>query len=101
MQPAAFQPPAKQYITGCILAGGKGSRMGGIDKGLRSAAAGVDGSADINGRLCLLLIRGLHAHCAHHAPGRGQVPTGPTAALEKHRPNMGSALSRLLPDDVL
>ncbi len=35
MLPAAFQPPAKQHITGCILAGGKGSRMGGVDKGLQ------------------------------------------------------------------
>ena len=32
---AAFQPSAKQHITGCILAGGKGSRMGGVDKGLQ------------------------------------------------------------------
>jgi molybdopterin-guanine dinucleotide biosynthesis protein A len=35
MLPVAFQPPAKQHITGCILAGGKGSRMGGVDKGLQ------------------------------------------------------------------
>jgi molybdopterin-guanine dinucleotide biosynthesis protein A len=32
---AAFHPPAKHQITGCILAGGKGSRMGGVDKGLQ------------------------------------------------------------------
>jgi len=35
MLPAAFHPPAKQHITGCILAGGRASRMGGVDKGLQ------------------------------------------------------------------
>jgi molybdopterin-guanine dinucleotide biosynthesis protein A len=35
MLPAAFHPPAKHLITGCILAGGRGSRMGGVDKGLQ------------------------------------------------------------------
>ena len=35
MLAAAFQPPAKHQITGCILAGGTGSRMGGVDKGLQ------------------------------------------------------------------
>ena len=35
MLPAAFPPPAKHQITGFILAGGKGSRMGGLDKGLQ------------------------------------------------------------------
>jgi len=35
MLPAVFQPPAKHQITGCILAGGRGSRMGGVDKGLQ------------------------------------------------------------------
>ena len=34
MQPA-FASPNKHNITGCILAGGKGSRMGGVDKGLQ------------------------------------------------------------------
>ena len=35
MLPAAFHPPAKHHITGCILAGGRASRMGGVDKGLQ------------------------------------------------------------------
>ena len=35
MLPAAFQPPVKHNITGCILAGGRASRMGGVDKGLQ------------------------------------------------------------------
>jgi len=35
MLPVAFQPPAKHHITGCILAGGRASRMGGVDKGLQ------------------------------------------------------------------
>jgi molybdopterin-guanine dinucleotide biosynthesis protein A len=35
MLPAAFHPPVKHNITGCILAGGRGSRMGGADKGLQ------------------------------------------------------------------
>jgi molybdopterin-guanine dinucleotide biosynthesis protein A len=35
MLPAAFHPPSKEHITGCILAGGRGSRMGGVDKGLQ------------------------------------------------------------------
>jgi molybdopterin-guanine dinucleotide biosynthesis protein A len=35
MLPSAFHPPAKHNITGCILAGGRGSRMGGVDKGLQ------------------------------------------------------------------
>jgi molybdopterin-guanine dinucleotide biosynthesis protein A len=34
MQPA-FVSPNKHNITGCILAGGRGSRMGGVDKGLQ------------------------------------------------------------------
>ena len=29
-----MQPPGKQDITGLVLAGGRGSRMGGLDKGL-------------------------------------------------------------------
>jgi molybdopterin-guanine dinucleotide biosynthesis protein A len=33
MQPT-FVSPSKHNITGCILAGGQGSRMGGVDKGL-------------------------------------------------------------------
>ena len=35
MLPAAFHPPVKNNITGCILAGGRASRMGGVDKGLQ------------------------------------------------------------------
>ena len=35
MLPAAFQPPVKHNITGCVLAGGRASRMGGVDKGLQ------------------------------------------------------------------
>jgi molybdopterin-guanine dinucleotide biosynthesis protein A len=35
MLPAAFHPPVKHQITGCILAGGRASRMGGVDKGLQ------------------------------------------------------------------
>jgi molybdopterin-guanine dinucleotide biosynthesis protein A len=35
MLPAAFHPPVKTIITGCILAGGRGLRMGGVDKGLQ------------------------------------------------------------------
>ena len=35
MLPAAFHPPAKHHITGCILAGGRALRMGGVDKGLQ------------------------------------------------------------------
>lgn len=35
MLPSAFHPPAKHHITGCILAGGRASRMGGVDKGLQ------------------------------------------------------------------
>ena len=35
MLPAALQPPVKHNITGCILAGGRASRMGGVDKGLQ------------------------------------------------------------------
>jgi len=35
MLPAAFAPPIKNNITGCILAGGRASRMGGVDKGLQ------------------------------------------------------------------
>ena len=35
MLPAALQPPVKHNITGCILAGGQASRMGGVDKGLQ------------------------------------------------------------------
>ena len=35
MLPAAFHTPVKNNITGCILAGGRASRMGGVDKGLQ------------------------------------------------------------------
>ena len=35
MLPAAFHTPVKNNITGCILAGGQASRMGGVDKGLQ------------------------------------------------------------------
>ena len=35
MRAAAFPPPVKHNITGCILAGGRASRMGGVDKGLQ------------------------------------------------------------------
>ena len=35
MLPTAFHPPVKNNITGCILAGGRASRMGGVDKGLQ------------------------------------------------------------------
>lgn len=32
---SAFQPPVKNNITGCVLAGGRATRMGGVDKGLQ------------------------------------------------------------------
>ncbi len=35
MLPAAFHTSVKNNITGCILAGGRASRMGGVDKGLQ------------------------------------------------------------------
>ncbi len=35
MLPAAFHTPVKNNITGCVLAGGRASRMGGVDKGLQ------------------------------------------------------------------
>ena len=35
MLPSAFKPPVKNNITGCVLAGGRATRMGGVDKGLQ------------------------------------------------------------------
>ena len=35
MLPSAFAPPSKNNITGCVLAGGRATRMGGVDKGLQ------------------------------------------------------------------
>ena len=35
MLPSAFALPSKHNITGCVLAGGRASRMGGVDKGLQ------------------------------------------------------------------
>jgi molybdopterin-guanine dinucleotide biosynthesis protein A len=71
---SACDPPARDDITGLVLAGGRGSRMGGVDKGLQLlngtplARHALDRLAPQVGPLMISANRNLDAYAAFGVP---------------------------------